>query len=237
MYSKEIETRTSRISRLEATVQTLRTEKDDLFDQLQMRQAELESSRHLQETLQSQSSEYQYQIREYTERMSLLQDELADAQRSQTLGIPTSSTSADEVSRLLHEAEAKYESRLAELRRQLAVFERERDDGEAEWSRKLNEKLKEIESLKRMVTQSAKSEDDEKERIDDLKEEISRLQDDLRVSSVVIADLRGQAGKIVDVEVSSQLPVCCMCSHLPKGCRTITVGRCKREVSRTVSAT
>ncbi|THH30073.1 hypothetical protein EUX98_g4104 [Antrodiella citrinella] len=207
LYTKELEAKTSRVAQLESIVQTLRTDKDDLFDQLQMRQAELESSRHLQETLQSQSSEFQYQIRESTERIALLQDELAETQRSHAFGVHSPSASADEVSRLLLEAEAKYESRLAEFRRQLSDIERERDEGEADWSRKLVEKVKEIDALKRTVSQSLRSEDDERERMYNLKEEITRLKEELRVSQVLISDLKGQAGKIGDVEatVRSQL--------------------------------
>ena len=167
-----------------------------------MRQAELESSRTLLETLQSQSSELQYQIRESSERSALLQEELADAQRSQALGAQLSPTPSDEVSRLLLGAETKYESRLAELRRQLTATERERDEVEAEWNRKLNDKVKEIDAIKRTIAKSTKLEGDEKERADTLKAEITRLQEELRLAQVVISDLKGEAGKVVDIEVS-----------------------------------
>lgn len=205
MHTKEVDAKTSRISQLEATVHTLRTEKDDLFDQLQLRQAELESSRHLLETLQGQCNEYQYQIRESAERMSLLHEELADAQRAQafSLSVQSPSTPADEVSRLLQGAETKYEGRVAELRRQLMSVERERDEGEIEWSRKLSEKQKEIETLNRTIAQSMRSDDVEKERIGSLQEEIDHLHEELRLSQVVISDLRSQAGKVIDVEASS----------------------------------
>ncbi|KAH8102458.1 hypothetical protein BXZ70DRAFT_890059 [Cristinia sonorae] len=203
-YTKELDAKASRISQLDTIAQTLRAEKDDLFDQLQLRQAELESSRHLLDSLQSQASEYQYQIRESTERVALLQEELAEAQRQQSLGLQSPSASADEVSRLLLGAEAKFDTRLAELRRQLAVVEKERDEGEVEWSRKLNEKLREIEALKRTVARSAKSEDDEKGRIDTLKVEIARLHEELRLSQAVISELKEQAGRIVDAETATR---------------------------------
>lgn len=167
-----------------------------------MRQAELESSRTLLETLQSQSSELQYQIRESSERVTLLQEELADAQRSQVLGAQLSPTPSDEVSRLLLGAETKFESRLAELRRQLTATERERDEIEAEWNRKLNDKVKEIDAMKRTIAKSTKLEGDEKERADTLKAEIDRLQEELRLSQVVISDLKAEAGKVADIEVS-----------------------------------
>lgn len=203
MFTKELELKTSRISQLEGSIQTLRTEKDDLFDQLQLRQAELESSRHLLDTLQSQSSEYQYQIRESSERISLLQEELADAQRLQALNVQVSAAPADEISGLLLSAETKYESRLAELRRQLTIAERERDEGEVEWSRKLKEKVKEIDSLKNTVSQSLKTGDDEKERMGGLKEEIQRLEEELRLSQEAVSELKSQAGNVADVEVRS----------------------------------
>ena len=99
-------------------------------------------------------------------------------------------------------AETKFETRLAELRSQLTATERERDEVEAEWNRKLNDKVKEIDAIKRTIAKSTKLEGDEKERADTLKAEITRLQEELRLAQVVISDLKGEAGKVVDIEVS-----------------------------------
>ena len=71
-----------------------------------MRQAELESSNTHLETLQSQTTEYQYQIRELADRVTLLEGELTDAQREAN---PANGTgmSAEEVARLISAAEGK----------------------------------------------------------------------------------------------------------------------------------
>jgi len=66
----------AQIDRLERSIRSLSTEKDSLFDQLQMRQAEVESSQSLLEVLQSQNTELQYQVREKDSRVALLSEEL-----------------------------------------------------------------------------------------------------------------------------------------------------------------
>ncbi|KAL4242188.1 hypothetical protein ABKN59_001856 [Abortiporus biennis] len=135
-FTRDLETKATRISQLEETVQTLKSEKDDLFDQLQMRQAELESSQSHLESLQSQTTELEYQLREANEQLSLYREELAEARRTDGLQQVASGPSPEEVTKLLSAAETKFEMRLADARRQIAVVERERDEAEVEWSRK-----------------------------------------------------------------------------------------------------
>ena len=140
----------------------LTSEKDDIFDQLQMRQAELESSQSTLESLQSQFVESQYQMREANDRIALLNEELAESRRDQVSRVQDRGPSAEEVTRLLSAAEAKYESRIADLRRQLSAVERERDDAEAMFSKKLAEKVKEVEQLRGAVNASTKDHQEEK---------------------------------------------------------------------------
>lgn len=158
---------------------SLTREKDRLFDQLEMRQAELESANTHMETLQSQTTEYQYQIRELSDRVALLEGELTDAQREAN---PANGTgmSAEEVARLISAAEAKYEARLAELRGQLEAIEKERTEADVEWNSKVAAKALEVEELKKVVGKGQKSEVDHEVVEEKLRGEIATLKEEMR---------------------------------------------------------
>lgn len=198
---KEMDAKNSRISILERSVQSLTNEKNDLFDQLQLRQAELESSQSHQESLESQTTELQFQVREAMDRIALLNDELADARRDQELKLQGSGPSPEEVTRIISASEAKYEARISDLRRQLTAAERERDEGETEWSRKLSAKVREIEALKGLVSASTKNREEEEGNINNLKEEIEKLCEEIRKNQNVISDMRAHANKLAEAEV------------------------------------
>ncbi len=166
-----------------------------------MRQAELESSQSTLESLQGQNTELQYQLREATDRIALLQEEFSDARREQDLKVQSPGPSTEEVTRLLAAAESKYEAKLSDLRRRLAEAERERDEGEAHWSKKLAERAREVESLKAVVNSSQKSKDAESESAQALKDEIQALQSEIRSYQKQITDLHAQLGKTAEVEV------------------------------------
>ena len=203
-HSHEIETRDTRIAQLDSTVKALTTEKAELFDQLQMRQAELESSQSSLESLQSQYVESQYQMREANDRIALLNEELTDARRDQVSRSQDRGPSTEEVTRLLSAAEAKYESRIADLRRQLTAVERERDDGEALFSKKLAEKAKEVEQLRGAISASTKDHQEEKGVVTALREEIKALKEQAGAYQQVIDELRLEAGKVTEVQGAAQ---------------------------------
>ena len=113
------------------------------------------------------------------DRIALLNDELADARRDQELKLQGSGPSPEEVTRIISASEAKHEARIADLRRQLTAAERERDEGEIEWSRKLAVKAREIEALKSYVNASTKNREEEEGNIAGLKEEIEKLREGL----------------------------------------------------------
>ena len=198
---KEIEHKKARISDLEGTVRTLSREKDELFDQLQLRQAELESSQSTLEELQGQNTELQYQLREANDRIALLQEEFTDVRREQDIKVLSSGPSAEEVTRLLAAAESKYETKLGDLRRRLAEAERERDEGEAHWSKKLADRTREIESLQAIISSSQKNKEAESGSVQVLKDEIDALKAEIKSYVQPIADLHSQLEKAVEVEV------------------------------------
>ncbi|KAH9837110.1 uncharacterized protein C8Q71DRAFT_707171 [Rhodofomes roseus] len=205
--AKDIENRDSRIVNLQSLVRSLEGEKDEFFDQLQLRQAELESSRSRLESLEGQTTEFQYQLREATDRVALLTEELSDARREQETKALNIGPSAEEVSRLLSAAESKYEARISDLRNRLSTVEREREEGEALWSRKLADKSRELDSLREILNSSAKSREQESENVGTLQEEIDRLREDVRVHQLRISDMRAQADRAAESEVrlSSQI--------------------------------
>ncbi|KAJ6519903.1 hypothetical protein C8R45DRAFT_1048644 [Mycena sanguinolenta] len=199
-HSKEITTLTSRISTLESTLTGLTNDKNSFFDQLQLRQAELESAQFHLDSLQSQNTELQYQLREAEERSALLNDDITEVRREQDSRAREPTTSAEEVARLLSAAETKYESKLADLRRSLNVVEKERNESEAQWSRKLREKVRENDELKQVVGSATKNRELDEGIVDKLNAQIKLLQEEIRLHQAEAATLRAQAASLEDVE-------------------------------------
>ncbi|KAH9937110.1 uncharacterized protein B0H18DRAFT_867140 [Fomitopsis serialis] len=197
---KDIENRDSRITDLQSLVRSLEGEKDEFFDQLQLRQAELESSRSRLESLEGQTTEFQYQLREANERIALLTEELSDARREQETKALNIGPSAEHISRLLSAAESKYEARISDLRSSLSTVEREREESEALWSRKLADKSRELDSLRDVLNSSARSREQESENVGALKEDIVRLKEEVRTYQLRISDTRIQAERAVESE-------------------------------------
>ena len=203
MHAQEAKAFSDKIYSLESANLNLTREKDRLFDQLEMRQAELESSNTYLETLQSQTTEYQYQIRELGDRAALLEGELTDAQREAN---PANGTgmAAEEVARLISAAEAKYEARLAELRGRLDTIEKERNEADAEWNSKVAAKALEVEELKKVIGKSQKSEVDHEAVEEKLRGEITALKEEMRGHQRQHIEFQRQVERIKESEVSPQ---------------------------------
>ncbi|KII93210.1 hypothetical protein PLICRDRAFT_35393 [Plicaturopsis crispa FD-325 SS-3] len=203
-HTKELSSKNAQVSALENSVTTLSREKNAIFDQLQLRQAELESSQSHLDSLQTQNTELQYQLRETSERLALLHEEIADARREHEHDAQPR-TSPEDVARLLSAAEAKYEARIAELRRDLGKVERERTESEAEWSRKLKEKAREMDELRRAAESSVKTQENREGALAGLREEIERLQNEVRLQRKREVELQAQSDKVQDVEDTFKL--------------------------------
>lgn len=152
------------------------------------------------ETLQSQTTEYQYQIRELGDRVALLEGELTDAQREAS---PANGAgmSPEEVARLISAAEAKYEARLAELRGQLETIEKERNEADAEWNSKVAARALEVEELKRVIGKGQKSEVDHKVVEEKLREDISALKEEVKGYQRQQIEFQRQVERIKESEV------------------------------------
>jgi chromosome segregation ATPase len=179
----------------------LTNDKNAFFDQLQIRQAELESAQFHLDSLQSQNTELQYQLRESDDRFALLNDDITEARREQESRSREPMSSAEDVARLLSTTEAKYESKLADLRKHLGVVEKERNESEAQWSRKLRDKVRENDDLKQVLGSAAKSRELDEGVVDKLKDQIKVLQEEIHVHKVEAAELRAQSVTLEDVEV------------------------------------
>lgn len=112
-----------------------------------------------------------------------------------------SSSSAEDVARLLSSAEAKYEAKIAELRRQLAAVEAERDEVEVEWSRKLDARAREVERLRAAVDSSARTRQSEEDVVEGLRAEIAQLREEVRGQRGLVEQWQAKAEQLVDVEV------------------------------------
>lgn len=181
----------AQIGRLERSIQSLSAEKNNLFDQLQMRQAEVESAQSLLEVLQNQNTELQYQIREKDERVALLHEELNDAHQEQRAVVSDPSTSPEEVAKLLA-AESRLEAKLSLLKQNLAAMEAERVEVEAEWRGKVEAKVQEAQKWKAMVDSASRVRQDDDDRTQELQAEVEKLQSATRAYDHEVFQLRRQ---------------------------------------------
>lgn len=179
----------------------LTSENKSFFDQLELRQAELESSQCYAESLQAQNTEFQFQLRELQERINLLTDEIGELRGEHEMRSQIPGTSAEEISQLVSSIEVKYEAKLSELKRTLSTAEKERTEAEAIWSHKLTEKTKESEELKRMLQSSVQLREQDEDVTGALKAEIEKLQTEARSQHGRLHELQTHIDASKDAEV------------------------------------
>ena len=183
---------------MDASVNNLSKENRAFFEQLQIRQAELESSQHHVGTLQSQNTELQFQLREARDRVTLLAEEISDLRGEQDMRPQGPGVTQEEV---ISTMEAKYEAKLAEIKRNLVLVEKERTESEADWSRKLCEKSKETDELKMILQSSAKLREEKENNTGVLKGEIEKLTAEVQNHQRHAAELQLQVDRMKDAEV------------------------------------
>jgi len=176
-------------------------DKNTFFDNLQLRQAELESAQSHLESLQSQNTELQYQLRELNARYMLLKEDLVEVQREQELQSQGPAPSADEVARLLSATEAKYESRMSALKKNLDQLEAERNLNEAEWSRKLRDKLAEVDELKMAIGSTAGIHQQHEEVVSELKASAAKSEGERRLLQEQVFELHKNNLEVKEIEV------------------------------------
>lgn len=206
------------ISRLTQIRELLLEDKNNLFDQLQLRQAEVESQSSMQEALQSQTGEMEYRLRETSDRVALLEEELAETRRQQDNKLTEStSASSEDVSRLVSGIETKYSARIADLQREISNVEKERAETEAGWSRKLREKSHELDLLKQTLGASTQSKQSENALVESLREQNRQLNANIENSRRQISELQAQLEQTVTAKVLLYFLLCLSCSSYPIG--------------------
>jgi chromosome segregation ATPase len=166
-----------------------------------MRQAEYESSQSQMESMQGQTAELNYQLRESADRIALLTDELAEARREQHARSSSTTHSADDAARVLALTEARFEAKIAELQNRVHASERERNDGEAAWSRKLDEKTREVDDIRRRMEALVDVEGRHQASLSQIRQENERLHQDSLNQRKDMAELRMLADKAAEAEV------------------------------------
>ena len=192
----------SKIQTLENSVRSLNNERDNLFDQLQLRQAELESSQSRLESLDSSQSELQFQLREATERNAILSEELTDVRRELEYRESRPSISNEDSSKLRAALEAKYESRLSDLNAQLALAEKERNETESALSRSLQQKTQENEELRKAISSAAQTKGIDEDEVNKLKLDIENLSRQVTSYKEQLKEMSRQQERISELEVS-----------------------------------
>ncbi|KAL7341974.1 hypothetical protein BJY59DRAFT_31307 [Rhodotorula toruloides] len=147
--AKELAAKDARIKQLETTVRELTTARDSVFDQLQLRQAEIESSETNQEALKTRAAELEYELSETKDRIAAMQDELDSVRRHRQDSARDEGTTR----RLLEEAEARHAIKVRDLEARAAQLEKDRRETEDEMGRNLQERLKEVERLRAALAQ------------------------------------------------------------------------------------
>jgi len=98
-------------------------------------------------------------------------------------------------------AEAKYESRISEMKRNISVLEKERSESEADWSRKLKEKVKELDDIKRILGSAARTRENEENMVANLKEELAKAQEANKALQRETAELPILRAQLLELEV------------------------------------
>lgn len=190
---------------MENSLNNATKDKNAFFDQLQLRQAEVESAQAHLESLEHQNTEFQFQLRESNDRIALLREECAELAREQENRVRDPVHSADEIAHMVSATELKYEGKLAELKRNLAIIEKERYESEADWSRKLKEKVKDFEDLKRALGSVTKTRENDENIVAELKVQLSQAQGTIRTLQQQNSELPLLHDQIQELGVSSNL--------------------------------
>ncbi|KAG1755208.1 uncharacterized protein EDB91DRAFT_1326114 [Suillus paluster] len=206
-HSTELTHKRSQIATLEASVNKLSRENRTSFEQLQIRQAELESSQHHVGTLQSQDTELQFQLREAQDHVTLLTEEISDLRGEQETRPHGQLVPQEDISQLISTMEAKYEAKLAEIKRNLILAEKERTESEADWSRKLCEKSRETDELKMILQSSAKMREEKHSTTGVLQGEIEKLTAEVQDHQRRALEFQLQVDLMKDAETSFQLRI------------------------------
>ena len=186
------------------SVRSLTSERDSLFDQLQLRQAELESSQSHLETQQSSASELQFRLREAEDRYGLAVEELAETRRElefQSFQPPPPPAKGADSSSLAASMETKYEAKLEEFRLRVAELDKDRIAIESALNSTIAAKTQEIEELKSRIELSAFTTGKCESELASMRRTIEDLNQEIAISRTQVANVHATEQKVNDLEV------------------------------------
>lgn len=207
-HNEELASKSSRISTLENSLHNVTRDKNAFFDQLQLRQAELESTQAHADMVQHQNTELEFQLREANDRFALVREEYSELQRETESRSREPTVSAEEIARVVSATEVKYEVKLSEIKRNISVLEQERHESEVDWSRKLTEKVRELENLKKMLGSATRMRENDEKMIANLKTELEAAQETNKGLRREVAGLTLLKGQIEELEASGGIKPC-----------------------------
>lgn len=218
-HAKELSGRMTQVTGLEAIVKELNMSKQQQFETLESKQAEVETSRAEMERMQNSTKELEFQLREATERCSLLEDQV-NSTRGRLNVLPGTSSgntpspspsrqnSGVDVQRLMAEAEGRSEAKMSDLRHKIRSLEAERNEAEEEWAHKLQERVRELDKLRREVKERADEYEDllrngkEKDgRVGEAEERCKMLERELSMLKAKMQEAEGDNAISADAEV------------------------------------
>ncbi|KAK4691815.1 hypothetical protein P7C70_g9261, partial [Phenoliferia sp. Uapishka_3] len=204
-HGKEIERRDGRIKELEKTVRELTEARDGVFDQLQLRTAEIESSRTRQESLEGKMEEMRYELNEANDKNVAIEEELEELRKVKREGVRDDGNTR----RLLVEAEARYEGKLRDLEVRSRQLEKDRMETEEEMGRNLQERLKEVERMREIIVRkeveyadSVHRSREREKRIEQSEKEVGELKERVRGLEEGLEGVKGDAERANKAEMA-----------------------------------
>lgn len=204
-HDKELQQRDARVQQLEKTVRELGAVRDGLFDQMQLRTAEAESSSANQQSLQGQTGELQYELQEARDRAAALLEEVEELRKARR----DVAREDNNTRRLLAEAEQRHEHKVRDLLARARQVEKERLEAEDEGGRQLAERLKEVERMRDAITQkdrdyatSVQSSRESEARIAQAEKRAALVEKELKEVKGLLASVKEDQAEAVQTEVS-----------------------------------
>ncbi|KAG0143925.1 hypothetical protein CROQUDRAFT_660650 [Cronartium quercuum f. sp. fusiforme G11] len=143
-YERELTMRNSKISQLDARVRELSLERDRLFDQLQSKHAEIESTTARHDEIQGRAGELQHQLNDSRDHLAALLEEVDNLRQLSSSQV----NGEDGYRKLLAEVQSQHASQTALLSARISQLEKERTDLEHDLGQTLKARLKDIEQMR-----------------------------------------------------------------------------------------
>lgn len=203
-HAKAISAREGRISTLEASLRDLRREKDSIFEQMQSKQAEVESAVREQERLQAQQDEMQYELKEARDKTLALQEEVQSFKKARL----DQTRDEGHTRKLLADLEASNADKARTYEDRIKGLERERSEAEERMASKLQEKLREVDRMRREIEKRDAENNEELQRREERQQRMDRsetlnrtLQDKVNALEMLLNESKLEIERIKEEEV------------------------------------